>query len=50
MADYPAVLDQFHLSLSKSIAAGYYFAGGVCVVAFLIALFLMSSGKQYEDV
>ncbi len=50
MADYPAVLDQFHLSLSKSIAAGYYFAGGVCVIAFLIALFLMSSGKQHEDV
>ena len=50
MANYPAVLDQFHMSLSKSIAAGYYFAGAVSVVAFFIALFLMSSGKQHEDV
>lgn len=49
MAKYPELLDQFHLSLSKSIAAGYYFAGAVSVVAFLVALLLMSSGKQYQD-
>ncbi|GJM14751.1 MAG: MFS transporter [Thermodesulfobacteriota bacterium] len=49
MANYPAVLSQFHLSLSKSIAAGYYFAGAVSVLAFFVALFLMSSGKQSED-
>jgi len=50
MANYPIVLDKFHLALSKSIADGYYFAGAVSVVAFFIALFLMSSGKQHEDV
>ncbi len=49
LASYPALLDQFHMSLSKSIAAGYYFAGAVSVIAFFIAFFLMSSGKQYED-
>jgi len=49
MAKYPELLDQFHLSLSKSIAAGYYFAGIVSALAFFVALFLMSSGKQYED-
>lgn len=50
MSNYPELLQQFHLSLSKSIAAGYYFAGAVSVLAFFIALFLMSSGKQHEDV
>ena len=50
MAKYPDVLDQFHFSLSKSIAAGYYFAGAVSLMAFFIALFLMSSGKQHKDV
>lgn len=50
MANYPIVLDKFHLALSKSISDGYYFAGAVSVVAFFIALFLMSSGKQHEDV
>ena len=49
MRDYPTILDQFHLSLSKSISAGYYFAAGVSIVAFLIALFLMTSGRQNED-
>jgi hypothetical protein len=50
MANYPLLLDQFHQSLSKSIAAGYYFAGAVSVIAFFIAFFLMSSGKQHEDI
>ncbi len=50
MSKYPDVLDQFHFSLSKSIAAGYYFAGAVSLMAFFIALFLMSSGKQHKDV
>lgn len=50
MAKYPQVLDQFHQGLSESIAIGYYFAGAVSVLAFLVAIFLMSSGKQHEDV
>jgi len=50
MTHYPIVLDRFHLALSKSIADGYYFAGAVSVVAFFVALFLMSSGKQHDDV
>ena len=49
MANYPQLLDQFHQSLSKSIAAGYYFAGAVSAIAIFIAFCLMSSGKQYEN-
>ncbi len=45
----PALLEDLNIGVSKSMAAGYYFAGGVVVVAFFIALVFMRSGLQKED-
>ncbi|MEQ9619801.1 MAG: DHA2 family efflux MFS transporter permease subunit [Deltaproteobacteria bacterium] len=45
----PGLIGDLNVSVSKSIAAGYYFAGGVVVAAFFIALFFMRSGRQKED-
>ncbi len=46
---WPDILTQFYHAVSSSIAAGYYFAGGVAVIAFLVAVFMMRSGRQRED-
>lgn len=45
----PGLLGDLNVAVSTSMAWGYYFAGGVVVVAFLIALFFMRSGRQKED-
>jgi EmrB/QacA subfamily drug resistance transporter len=45
----PDLVPNLHKAVAKSIAAGYYFAGSVVLVAFLIALIFMRSGRQYED-
>jgi hypothetical protein len=45
----PDLVLNLHKAVAKSIAAGYYFAGSVVLVAFLIALIFMRSGRQYED-
>ena len=45
----PDLVAKLHTAVAKSIAAGYYFAGGVVLAAFFMALIFMRSGRQYED-
>ncbi len=46
---WPGLVEDLHLSTTNSIAAGYYFAGAIVVVAFFVALFMMGSGRQERD-
>jgi hypothetical protein len=42
-------MPDLHAGVARSIAAGYYFAGGVVLAAFFIALIFMRTGTQRED-
>ncbi len=45
----PALMPELHAGVARSIAAGYYFAGGVVLAAFFLALVFMRTGTQKED-
>ena len=45
----PSLVPELHAAVARSIAAGYYFAGGVVLAAFIIALIFMKGGTQSED-
>jgi len=45
----PSLVAELKTGFAKSIAAGYYFAGGVVVLSFFIVLIFMRFGTQTED-
>jgi fucose permease len=45
----PALMPDLNAGVARSIAAGYYFAGGVVLAAFFLALVFMRTGTQKED-
>jgi EmrB/QacA subfamily drug resistance transporter len=49
-ADWPNVLAALRQAVAESIAAGYFLAGGVVLVAFLVAVFVMQPGRQQAEV
>ena len=45
----PGLVSDLHSAVARSIAVGYYFAGGVVLAAFFLALVFMRTGRQKED-
>jgi len=45
----PALVEDLHSAVARSISVGYYFAGSVVLAAFFLALIFMRTGRQSED-